>query len=196
MLLLSLFCFSQSLTFKRKGKRLGKSNFEHMAMSACFISQDKLGKAGKLFVFQKLQANCKKKRQCLLSLASCLPTEGCVLPQRNNPSVERKTTGIYIHMCIEGKVLRSVLETAGPKSKPPPRALLWPPGQPFPTMLCVGTKFCLQRVNSRLLQSLILWGSPKGWMPQKKRGDLFLTLHGKAFNKLLKRFFLFLDLKC
>lgn len=94
-----------------------------MARSVCFISQDKLGKVVKLFVFQKLQANGKKKRQCLLSLALCLPREGCALLQRNNPSMERKTTEIYIHVCNEGKVLRNVLETVGPRAKLPQRGL-------------------------------------------------------------------------
>lgn len=91
-----------------------------------FISQDKLGKARKLFVSQKLQTNCKKKRQCLLSLALCLPREGCVLPQKHSLPMENKTTGAYIHMCVRGKVLRSVLETAGPGAGAPPKWLPCP----------------------------------------------------------------------
>ena len=100
-----LFSISHFSKKKKKEKNLGNCDFKHMAKSACFISLDKLDKARALFVSPKLQTSCREKKQCLYPLATCLPREGCALPQRDSPSSRSKQLG-HTFMCESEKMLR------------------------------------------------------------------------------------------
>lgn len=88
--------------FRKNEKKLGKSHFEHMARGTCFISQDKLGKARKLSVSQKLQTSYREKRQCLSFLASCLP-RGAVLCLKEIALARRRKQLGYTSMFMSGE---------------------------------------------------------------------------------------------
>lgn len=80
-----------------------------MARAAYFISQDKPGKEGKLFVPRELQTDFEKQRQRLSSAARC-PGEGRVPPQREPSRAESSDRDVHAcDVCVEGTVLRSVL---------------------------------------------------------------------------------------